>query len=117
MSRHTVMEILYPERQINGNNAGRVTRRLAKGDMPLLVAEDIRSRVGPCPAGKVTYRAFGLEGRNLRARTTTSIEWGKPATAEALRQSGLARKEPSAGRGGQGDPAQDPLRPLRRGSG
>jgi lambda repressor-like predicted transcriptional regulator/AraC-like DNA-binding protein len=93
VSRHTALEILDPEQEINGNNAAQIIERLGWGDVPAFVAEDISSRIGPPPKGRLTHRARGLEGRNERARTLWAFSWGKPETARAIRESGLSRKE------------------------
>ncbi len=93
MSRHTAIEILDSARRINGKNAQRIAGRPSSGDMPVFAAGDISSRVGPPPAGKMTYSALGLEERNRRARTATPLQRSKPETAEALRWSGLTRVE------------------------
>lgn len=87
------LEILDPGEQINGNNAQRIQARLAKGGIPACVAEDVRSRIGPPPAGKVTRSESGPAVSEQWALTLDAFERGKPRTAEAIRRSGLKRVE------------------------
>ena len=84
VSRHTVMEILTAGREINGNGAPEIARRLKEGNIPACVADDIRSRLGP-PRGEVTHRPFGKEAMDRRTRTRTALQRSKPETAEAIK--------------------------------
>jgi hypothetical protein len=90
VSRLTAVEILTPGAEINGNAREDIERNLR--GVPDFVAEEILPRIG-APRGTVTHRPRGLEARNRRARTRTSLLWGKPATHEALYSSGLSMKE------------------------
>jgi lambda repressor-like predicted transcriptional regulator len=90
VSRHTAIEVLTPGAEINGNAREDIERNLE--ETPDFIAEEILSRIG-APRGNVTHRARGLEGRNRRARTRTSLLWGKPETHEAIKRSGLSMKD------------------------
>lgn len=92
VGRRVVIEILTSDREISGNAAPEIERRLKKGDVPRVVADDIRSRIG-APKGTVTYRGFGKEIVEKRVRKQKSLRQSKPKTDEAIRESGLSRRD------------------------
>lgn len=119
VNRFVAMQILDPQKQVNGNNVDRITEHLERGGVPQPVAQIILSRLGSPPAGRVTHRKSGAEAGRQRKDAAEALFRTRPETARAIQETGLSRSELArqAGIGREtlrtalyGDPRHGPVR-------
>ncbi len=122
VNRFVAMQILDPQKQVNGNNVDRITEHLERGGVPQPVAQIILSRLGSPPAGRVTHRKSGAEAGRQRKDAAEALFRTRPEIAHAIQETGLSRSDVArrAGIGREtlrtalyGDPRRGPVRETR----